>query len=42
MFIKAHKFWGDFGISITISLVWSLAFELPIPVLEAFIFGSGS
>jgi peptidoglycan/LPS O-acetylase OafA/YrhL len=30
----AHKFWGDFGFSLLLATVWSLAFEMPVPLLE--------
>jgi peptidoglycan/LPS O-acetylase OafA/YrhL len=30
----AHKFWGDFGFALLLATVWSLAFEMPVPLLE--------
>jgi peptidoglycan/LPS O-acetylase OafA/YrhL len=30
----AHKFWGDFGFAMLLATVWSLAFEMPVPLLE--------
>uniref|UniRef100_A0A8D8CWM4 Nose resistant to fluoxetine protein 6 n=1 Tax=Culex pipiens TaxID=7175 RepID=A0A8D8CWM4_CULPI len=35
-----HKFWGDFGLTVTLAVLWSLAFESPIVVLEKLLFGS--
>lgn len=32
--MKIHKFWGDFGITLTVALVWTLAFESPVLILE--------
>lgn len=32
--MKIHKFWGDFGLSLSVALVWTLAFESPVLVLE--------
>lgn len=36
---SVHTFWGDFGMTLTVSVFWTLAFESPIPILERFIFG---
>ncbi|XP_055547729.1 nose resistant to fluoxetine protein 6-like [Wyeomyia smithii] len=35
-----HKFWGDFGLTVTLAVVWSLLFESPIVGLEKILFGS--
>ncbi|XP_058817531.1 nose resistant to fluoxetine protein 6-like [Topomyia yanbarensis] len=35
-----HRFWGDFGFTVTLALVWSLAFESPIVGLEKLLFGT--
>lgn len=35
-----HRFWGDFGLTVTLAVLWSLAFESPIVVLEKLLFGS--
>lgn len=35
-----YMFWGDLGYSLTISIFLVLAFELPVPILEGFIFKS--
>lgn len=31
-------FWGDLGYSLTISLFFVLAFEMPVPIIERYIF----
>jgi peptidoglycan/LPS O-acetylase OafA/YrhL len=38
----AHKFWGDFGFALMLSLLWTLAFEMPIPILENYLLHSSS
>lgn len=35
-----HKFWGDFGLTVTLAILWSLAFESPIVILEKLLFGT--
>ncbi|XP_053691017.1 nose resistant to fluoxetine protein 6-like [Sabethes cyaneus] len=37
--IAVHKFWGDFGLTVTLAIVWSLLFESPIVGLEKILFG---
>lgn len=32
--VAAHSFWGDFGLTFTVSILWCLAFESPIVGLE--------
>ncbi|XP_055608118.1 nose resistant to fluoxetine protein 6-like [Uranotaenia lowii] len=34
-----HNFWGDFGYTVTLAVVWSLAFESPVMILEKLLFG---
>jgi peptidoglycan/LPS O-acetylase OafA/YrhL len=38
----AYMVWGDFGFTLTVAIVWTLAFESPIITIEKFIFGRGS
>jgi Acyltransferase family len=33
-----HSTWGDFGLTLTICLLWSLAFESPIAIIEKYLF----
>jgi peptidoglycan/LPS O-acetylase OafA/YrhL len=33
-----HTVWGDFGLTLTICLLWSLAFESPIATIEKYLF----
>lgn len=40
-FNGVHLVWGDFGISVTLAVIWTLAFESPILVLEKIIMRSG-
>ncbi|XP_055643556.1 nose resistant to fluoxetine protein 6-like [Toxorhynchites rutilus septentrionalis] len=35
-----HNFWGDFGLTVTLAVLWSLVFESPIVGLEKLLFGS--
>ncbi|XP_058454323.1 nose resistant to fluoxetine protein 6-like [Malaya genurostris] len=35
-----HKFWGDFGFTVTLATVWCLLFESPIVGLEKLLFGT--
>ncbi|XP_021707319.1 nose resistant to fluoxetine protein 6 isoform X1 [Aedes aegypti] len=37
--VAAHNFWGDFGLTVTISILWCLAFESPMVGLEKLLFG---
>ncbi|KAG4075102.1 hypothetical protein HA402_013497 [Bradysia odoriphaga] len=36
--LAIHKFWGDFGLTLTASLIWTLAFESPVVMLEKIMF----
>lgn len=36
-----HHFWGDFGFTITIAVIWHLAFEMPFVSLERILFNRG-
>lgn len=38
---KIHAFWGDFGLTLCISVLWTLAFESPIITLEKLLLGGG-
>nr|XP_019554140.2 nose resistant to fluoxetine protein 6-like [Aedes albopictus] len=37
--VAVHNFWGDFGLTITVSILWCLAFESPIVGLEKLLLG---
>ena len=32
-------FWGDLGFTLTLAVVWTLAFESPVIIIEKYIFG---
>jgi hypothetical protein len=36
--IVLHTVWGELGLTLTICVLWSLAFESPIVVLEKYLF----
>lgn len=35
-----YLFWGDFMFSIAIAVVWTLAFESPMIIIEKVVFGN--
>lgn len=35
-----HAFWGDFGITLTVAVFWTMAFESPVLTLEKILLGS--
>lgn len=35
---QTHRFWGDYGIALTSGIFLHLAFEMPIPYIEGFLF----
>lgn len=40
-FLQTHLFWGDWGLTCTIAIFWTLAFESPMVTIEKMIFGRG-
>lgn len=36
--LQFYKFWGNFGFSLCAAILWTLAFESPVIVLENIIF----
>jgi peptidoglycan/LPS O-acetylase OafA/YrhL len=36
-----YQLWGDFGFSLIVSVLWTLTFEMPIPILESFLMDVG-
>ena len=38
----AYMMWGDIGFTLTVAIVWTLAFESPIIIIEKYIFGRGA
>lgn len=39
--LAIERFWGDFGLSLTISVFWCLAFESPVVILEKYLIPQG-